>query len=126
MRSGGADQFFAGNLVELVASRTTSKRRCGGEKAAQGSVLLLANTEFLDNVLVTLGIVALEVIEQAATLAHHHQETAAGGVILRVRFEVVRQFTDSFAKHCDLDLGTPGVTLVCAVSGDDVLFALSG
>jgi len=89
-------------------------------------ILLLANAEFLDYVLVALGIVVLEVVEQAATLADHHQETAAGGVILLVRFEVVGQITDPFAKHRDLDLRAAGVVLVGAEPGNDALFTLSG
>jgi len=88
-------------------------------------VLLLANAEFLDYVLIALGIVVLQVVEQATSLAHHHQETAAGGVILIVCLEMIRQLTDPFAKHRDLNLRAPGVLLVGAVSVNDVLFALS-
>ena len=72
-----------------------------GERPPQ--ILLLANAEFLDYVLVALGIVSLEVVEQAATLADHHQETAAGGVILLVRFEMIRQFADPLAEHVRVD-----------------------
>lgn len=86
---------------------------------------LLANAEFVDDVLVALGIVAFEVIEQAAALAYHHQETAAGGVILLVRLEVFRQLSDTFAEHRDLHLGAAGVVVVSAVPGNDVLFSLS-
>jgi len=88
-------------------------------------VLLLANAEFLDYVLITLGIVVLEVVEQAATLTDHHQETAAGGVILLVRLEVFRQFTDAFTEHRDLYLGAAGIVIVGAEPGNDVLFTLS-
>ena len=94
-----------------------------GERPPQ--ILLLANAEFLDYVLVTLGIVVLEVVEQAATLTDHHQETAAGGVILLVCLKVVRQFTDPFAKHGDLNLGTTSIVIVGAEPGNDVLFTLS-
>ena len=79
----------------------------------------------MDYVLVALGIVVLEVVEQATTLADHHQETAAGGVILLVRLEMVRQLTDSLAEHCDLDLGAARVLLVGAEPGNDVCFTLS-
>jgi hypothetical protein len=111
------------NLQKPVGSRSLD---CGsGVRRTPPQVLLLANAEFLDYVLVALGIVRLEVIEQATTLAHHHQETAAGGVILIVRLEVVRQLTDSFTEHRDLDLGTSRILVVCAVPGNDVLFLLS-
>ena len=87
---------------------------------------LLANAEFADNVFVSFGVVGLQVVEQAATLADHHQETAAGGVILLMRLEVLRQLTDSLTKHRDLDLGATGVVIVRAEPGNDVLFTLSG
>ena len=103
--------------------RSLAAEKCG-EWPPQ--VLLLANAEFLDYVLIALGIVVLEVIEQATTLAHHHQETAAGGVILLVRFEVFRQFADSFAKHRNLDFRTTCILFVSAEPGNDVLFTLSG
>ena len=93
------------------------------ELAAQ--VLLLADAEFLDYVLVALGIVVLEVVEQAATLADHHQETAAGGVILLVRLKMIRQLTDSFTEHRNLDLGAAGVVIMGAEPGNDVCFTLS-
>jgi hypothetical protein len=86
---------------------------------------LLANAEFLDYVLVALGIVSLEVIEQAATLADHHQETAAGGVILLVCLEMIRQFADPFAEHRDLNFRAPRIAIVGSEPGYDVLFALS-
>ena len=79
----------------------------------------------MDYVLVALGIVVLEVVEQATTLADHHQETAAGGVILLVRLEMVRQLADSLAEHRNLDLGTARVFLVGAEPGNDVCFTLS-
>lgn len=88
-------------------------------------VLLLANAEFLDNGLIALGIVVLEVVEQAAALAHHHQETAAGGVILCVCLKVVRQISDSLAKHGNLHFGAARIVVVRAESADDVLFSLS-
>jgi hypothetical protein len=88
-------------------------------------ILLLANAEFLDYVLVALGIVSLEVVQQAATLADHHQETAAGGVILLVRLEMIRQIADPFAEHRDLNFRAPRIAIVGSEPGYDVLFALS-
>ena len=125
MRALGKRQAYSSRkLFTLWPDRDRSI--CGqirGEWPPQ--VLLLANTEFMDYVLVTLGIVVLEVVQQATSLANHHQETAAGGVILLVRFEVFGQFADAFAQHRDLDLRAAGVVIVGAVSGNDVLFALS-
>ena len=125
MRALGKRQAYSSRkLFTLWPNRDHSI--CGqirGEWPPQ--VLLLANTEFVDYVLVTLGIVVFEVVQQATTLADHHQETAAGGVILLVRLEVVGQFPDAFAQHRDLDLRASSVVIVGAVPGNDVLFALS-
>ena len=46
-------------------------------------------------------------------------------MILLVRLEVFRQFTDPFAKHRDLYLGAAGIVIVGAEPGNDALFTLS-
>src|SRR5437868_14080436 len=58
---------------------------------------LLAKAYLLNDGLVALGIVLLEVIQQATPLADQHEKTAARAVILLVRFEVLRQLADAFA-----------------------------
>jgi hypothetical protein len=108
-------------LAGFEIARIAAKSR--GEQPPQ--ILLFANAEFLDYVLVALGIVVLEVVQQATSLADHHQETAAGGVILFVRLKVVRQFDDPLTEHRDLNFGTTSIVIVGAVSGNDVLFSLS-
>src|SRR5579863_3771827 len=52
---------------------------------------LLAETEFLDHSLITIGIVGFEIVEQATPLADQHEKTAARAVILLVHLEVFRQ-----------------------------------
>ena len=59
--------------------------------------LLLAKAEFLDNGFIAVGIVCLEVSEQAPTLADQHEKTAARAVVLLVSFEVLRQVANTFA-----------------------------
>ena len=58
---------------------------------------LLAQAELVDHGFVALGIVLLEVVEQAPPLADQHEQTAARAVIFLVRFEVLRQLTDALA-----------------------------
>jgi len=65
---------------------------------------LLADAKFLNDGLVALGVGFSEVVEQAATLAHHHEKTAPGGMILLVGLEMFCQFTYPSAKDGDLDL----------------------
>jgi hypothetical protein len=58
---------------------------------------LLAEAELLDNAFVAIGIVLLEVVEQATPLADQHEKAAARAVIFLVRFEVFRQLTNALA-----------------------------
>jgi len=58
---------------------------------------LLAQPKLLNDGLVAFGIVCLEVIQQAASLADQHEKTAARTVIFLVRFEVLRQVTNALA-----------------------------
>src|SRR5205807_876961 len=52
---------------------------------------LLPDSEPVDQLAVTAGILGLQVIEQAAPLADQLQEPAAGMVVLLVRLEVLGQ-----------------------------------
>ena len=65
---------------------------------------LLAKAEFLDNGFIAVGIVCLEIIEQATPLADQHEKTAARAVIFLVRFEMLRQMANTFAQQSDLNL----------------------
>src|ERR1700751_788253 len=59
---------------------------------------LLADGEFLDDALITLGIVLLEIVQQATPLADQHKQAAPRPVILLVRLEVLRQLTNALAQ----------------------------
>lgn len=90
-----------------------------------GSKDLLADAEFLNNGFVPFGVVLLEVVEQTTTLADHHEKPAPRGVVLLVRFEMVRQLADALTQYGDLDLRAAGVRIMRAVLLDDGLFLLS-
>jgi hypothetical protein len=62
--------------------------------------------------LVALGIVFLEVVEQATPLADQHEKAAARAVVFLVRLEVLRQLANTLAEQCDLNFGLP-VSLGC-------------
>src|ERR1022692_3095693 len=87
---------------------------------------LLADAEFPNDRLVALGIVSLEVVEQATPLADQHEQAAARAVVLLVRLEVVRQLANAFTDDGDLDLGTPRVRRVRLVPVNDGFLLLSG
>ena len=80
----------------------------------------------MHNRLVTLGIVQLEVVQQAATLADQHEKTAARAVIFLVRFEVLRQLTNALAQQRDLDFGAARVGGMGPVLVDEGFLLLSG
>ncbi len=80
----------------------------------------------MHNRFVTFGIVYLEVVEQAATLADQHEKTAARAMVLLVRFEVIRQLANPFAKQRDLDFGAARIGRMRAVLVDEGFLLLSG
>ena len=80
----------------------------------------------MHNRFVTLGIVDLEVVQQAATLADQHEKTPARAMVLLVRFEVVRQLANPFAKQRDLDFGAARIGGMRAVLVDEGFLLLSG
>ena len=87
---------------------------------------LFADAEFLNDVFVRLGIVALEVVKQATTSADHHEKTATGGVVLLMGLEMFGQFADPFAQYCDLNLRATGIRGMRTILADDALFSLAG
>ena len=89
-------------------------RRKNGESEG-----LLADAQSLNDGLITLGIVILQVIKQAATLADHHKKSPTGSVVFFVRSEVVGKLADPLAKNSDLDLRATGVSGVGAVLVDN-------
>lgn len=58
---------------------------------------LLANAKLTDDVPITIGIVCLQIIQQAAALAHEHQQTAPGGMVFLMRLKMLGQLSDAFA-----------------------------
>ena len=62
-----------------------------------------------DQLGVTVGVLALQVVEQAAALADELQQPAARVMILRVRLEMFRQVVDALAEERDLDFRGAGV-----------------
>jgi hypothetical protein len=62
------------------------------------STQLLADAKLLDDGFVSLGVVFLEVVEQATPLADQHEKTPARAVILLVRLEVLRQLANTLAE----------------------------
>jgi hypothetical protein len=88
--------------------------------------LLLSDAEFANHSLVTLGIVSLQIVEQATPLADQHKQAAARAVVLLVRFEMVRQLANAFTDDGDLNLGTPRVSRMRLILVNYGFLLLSG
>src|SRR5215469_524860 len=73
---------------------------------------LLADSEFADHVAVAVRIVRLQVIQQAAALAHQHQQTAPGSMVLDVGLEMLGQFANPLTQDRNLDFGGTGIRIV--------------
>lgn len=67
---------------------------------------LAAETQTLEERLVTVTSGALEVIKQLASAGNHLQKTTAGAVVFAVLGQMVSQFIDTPSQNRDLDIGT--------------------
>jgi len=110
----------------MSLTRPTFCEKTRKDGAPASGTVLLADAEFTDYTLVALGIVFLKVVEQATPLADQHEKAAARAVVFLVRFEVLRQLTDTLAQQSDLDLGAAGVRLMRAVLVNEGSLLFSG
>jgi hypothetical protein len=110
------------NRAKAAAYTSAAAReRSSSDWAAQ----LLADAEFLNDVFVTLGVVLLEVVEQATPLADQHEKAAAGAMVLLVGLEVLRKLTDALAQDRDLHFGAARVAVMDTILLDNALFVIS-
>ena len=71
-----------------------------------------AELELLGNRLVPSQILAVEIIQQAAALADHHEQTAAGAVIFHIALEMLGEVVNPFGQKGDLHIRGAGVLLM--------------
>ena len=72
-------------------------------------IRLLPQLQFLGDGLITSKIGLMEIVQQAAALADHHQQTAAGTVILGVALQVTRQMVNALREKGNLHVGRAGI-----------------
>src|SRR6185503_13399720 len=87
---------------------------------------LLPETEFRDQRIVAIDVLALQLIEQRAPLVDHHQQAPARMVVLVVILEVTLQRVDAAGQDRDLDFRRTGVTRLAGVVTDDFLLLFGG
>src|SRR5512143_1414408 len=100
---------------------TTAEGRYGIQEPGT----LLTDAEILNDRLVSLGVVLLQVIQQATPLADHDEESASRRVVLLVGLEMIGQLADPLTEDRDLDFRRTCVRRVRPEPANDVLFLLS-
>src|SRR3954452_14595416 len=85
---------------------------------------LAPQAEFRDQRPVALQVVALEVAKDAAALADHLEQAAAGVMVLAVGAQVLGELVDALGEQRDLDLGGAGVLARPAVLADQLLLSV--
>src|SRR3989304_1637264 len=81
----------------------------GIREKGSAAELLLAPPEPLDQRAVLVRIIALQVVEKLAALAHHLQQAAARMKILDVGLEVLGQAVDALGEERDLHFRGAGI-----------------
>ena len=87
------------------------------------SYFLSTNAEFLDKLVMPVGVDLAKVLHQAATLGYLAEKAAAGAIVFLVDLQVLSEFTDALGKECNLDFRRAGITLTAGVFLDDFGFS---
>src|SRR6478672_5192374 len=114
-------------MRECGVSRDVYRRLAGGKNeprriAAPRWVFRSATqAQLLDQRLVTLRILAVQVVEQAAAAVDHHQQATTAVVVLLVGLEVLGQLLDAGGQQGDLHFRRTGVVVAALVFVDHFL-----
>lgn len=81
----------------------------------------MPQTKSLDEVLVSVKVLALKIIQEFPPLADHHEKAAAGMKILLMGFQVLRQAADPVGQDCYLHFRRSRIGAVDLVLLDDFL-----
>src|ERR1700737_3854188 len=96
-----------------------SKNARGARCAPRGTASLLPDAEPFDQLLVALGVLGLQIVEEPPPLADQLEQAAPRVVVLLVGLEMLGQVMDALGEQRDLHLGRAGVALVGAELLDD-------
>lgn len=85
-----------------------------------GAVLRL-NLQFRHQLIVGLGVFALQVLHEAAAFAYFFDEAAARGKVFLVAAQMLGEIADFLGQDRDLHLGRPGIRGVRLIFLNDAL-----
>src|SRR5262249_33261963 len=93
-----------GSLRTVKAGRLSKLKPHRAPKLEIGAVAdsSVPELESLGDRLVPGSVGGVEIIQQAATLTHHHQQATTGAVVLGVLLQVFREFVDAFSEQGNL------------------------
>ena len=103
--------------LRLLREGLNKRRPVGGPPFVKAG--LLAQAEFLQQVVVFGEVLALDVIKKLATAAGHLEKAAAAVKVLAMRAQMLGQVIDPSGEQRDLDVAGAGVLLVDFILGDD-------
>src|SRR3569832_2213424 len=104
-------------MCKRLSQRSSLLRRRAFADSAPGA--LLAQAELADQGRVALGVLVLQVREEALAAIHHAQQAAAAVVVLGVRLEVRGEFVDAGGEKRDLHFGAARVARAASIGLDD-------
>lgn len=87
--------------------------------AAEFQTRLLSQAQPRDQIVISIDVAALQIIEQAAALADQLEQTPTRMIVFLVRLEMIRQFIDPLRQQRHLHLRRTGVGRVRLVLRDD-------
>ena len=86
-----------------------------GDVSIALSELLLTDAQLGDDRTVAVDVLLSQIVQHAATLTDHHQQTTTGVVVMLVHTQVLGQLVDTGSQDGNLDLGGAGVAFVSSV-----------
>lgn len=95
-----------------------------GELLRHPRCFLLTDAQLGDQGTIALDILLLQIVQQAAALTDHLQQTTVGVLVLGVGAHVLGEDVDALGEDGDLDLGGTGVGLVGTVGLDHGRFLI--
>src|SRR3990172_9566644 len=98
--------FYHGSLT-AKSTHTHAARRpgCSSQTPRGPTRFLVPETQLINEPAIACQIRALEVFEETAPLADHHQEASAAVVVFKVSAEMIGQRIDPLGEQGDLDPG---------------------
>ena len=94
----------------------------GLEVALFSQIILTANAELSDDLVILANVRAFEIIQEFPSPRDHLQQSATRIVVLFVDLEMFRQLVDALRKQCDLYMRRTRVRIVTLVIRNYLFF----